>query len=69
MIILILEKLTPRYALIYDDDTALKVSPELVSGCREGDVLMRTGDMFIKDQEATAERRRNIQALQDSLWE
>lgn len=66
---LLLERITPEYALIYDGDEPVKVSPQLVAGCHEGDVLIKTEHGYAVDEKATADRRRDILALQDSLWE
>lgn len=66
---MILERLTPKEAVIYDGDKRLTVSRELVPESREGDVLILQNGAYLTDKAATEKRRHDITALQNSLWE
>ena len=66
---IILEKLTPEEAVIYDGDKKLTVSRELVPDSREGDVLILQNGTYMTDKAATEKRRHDIIKLQNSLWE
>lgn len=66
---IILERLTPEEAVIYDGDKKITVSRPLVSGCKEGDVLILKDNFYITDKTATEKRRQDIIDLQNSLWE
>ena len=65
---LILERITGSVAVISGDDGDFTVSAEMVTGCREG-VVVLSGDRYITDRAATEKRRRDIISLQNSLWE
>ncbi len=66
---LILERIKGSVAVISGDDGEFTVSAEMVTGCREGDVIVLSGDGYITDRAATEKRRRDIISLQNSLWE
>ncbi len=66
---LILERIKGSVAVISGDDGDFTVSAEMVTGCREGDVVVLSGDRYITDRAATEKRRRDIISLQNSLWE
>ncbi len=66
---IILDRLTPKEAVIYEGDKRITVSRSLVSGCKEGDVLILKDNFYITDKTATEKRRQDIIDLQNSLWE
>ncbi len=66
---LILERIKGSVAVISGEDSEFTVSSEMITGCREGDVIVLSGDRYITDRAATGKRRREIISLQDSLWE
>lgn len=66
---LILERIKGSVAVISGDDGEFTVSSEMIKGCREGDVVVLSGDRYITDRAATEKRRRDIISLQNSLWE
>lgn len=66
---LILDRITPDHAVIYDGDERLTVPVSKLKGCHEGDVLAEKDGFYITDSIATAKRRRDIINLQNSLWE
>ena len=66
---LILDRITPDCAVIYDGDDRLTVPLSQLKGCKEGDVLVIKDGFYIPDSIATAKRRRDIISLQNSLWE
>lgn len=66
---LILERIKGSVAVISGDDGEFTVSAEMVTGCREGDVVVLSCDRYITDRAATEKRRRDIISLQNSLWE
>lgn len=66
---LILEEICGEGAVIYRDDEKITVPLENVK-CREpGSVLLFREGVYIKDEQATEQRRRDIISLQNSLWE
>lgn len=66
---LILERLREDTAVISDDDSEFSVPVDMIKGCREGDVIILSGDVYITDPIATEKRRNDILALQNSLWD
>lgn len=66
---LILERIKGSVAVISGEDSEFTVSSEMITGCREGDVIVLSGDRYITDRAATEKRRREIISLQNSLWE
>lgn len=66
---LILEKLRGDMAVISGDSGEFSVSADIVKGCREGDVIILSGDVYITDETATEMRRKEILSLQNSLWD
>ena len=67
--ILILEKITPRFAYISDGNRLIKVLLDEVTGCSTGDVLIKTDNGYITDTEQTRIRRSKLSALKGSLME
>lgn len=66
---LILEEIHGDEAVIYRDEEKITVPLESVK-CREpGSVLLFREGVYIKDEQATEQRRRDIINLQNSLWE
>lgn len=66
---LILERIKGNAAVISGEDSEFTVSSEMITGCREGDVIVFSGDRYITDRAATEKRQREIISLQNSLWE
>lgn len=66
---LILERLRSDTAVISGDNGEFSVSSDMVKGCREGDVIILSGGVYITDRIATEKRRRDIISLQNSLWD
>lgn len=66
---LILERIKGSVAVISGEDSEFTVPSEMITGCREGDVIVLSGDRYITDRAATEKRRREIISLQNSLWE
>ncbi len=66
---IILERLLPNMAIIIEDDVERQILlDELAKDTREGDVLIKINDVYEKDEMATAKRKKEILALQISLW-
>ena len=66
---LILERLRGDVAVISGDSGDFSVSADMVKGCREGDVIILSDDVYITDKAATELRRKEILSLQNSLWD
>lgn len=66
---LILERLQGDVAVISGDSGDFSVSAHMVKGCREGDVIILSDDVYITDKAATELRRKEILSLQNSLWD
>lgn len=66
---LILERLRDDMAVISGDSGEFSVSPDMVKGCREGDVIILSGNVYVTDDIATQMRRKDILSLQNSLWD
>lgn len=66
---LILEKVQGDMAVISGDSGEFSVSADMVKGCREGDVIILSDDVYITDDIATERRRKEILSLQNSLWD
>lgn len=66
---LILEKVQGDMAVISGDSGEFTVSADMVKGCREGDVIILSNDVYITDETATEMRRKEILSLQNSLWD
>ena len=66
---LILERLRDDMAVISGDSGEFSVPSDMVKGCREGDVIILSNDVYITDYIATEKRRKDILSLQNSLWE
>ncbi|MDY3791797.1 MAG: DUF3006 domain-containing protein [Oscillospiraceae bacterium] len=66
---LILERLRDDMAVISGDSGEFSVPSDMVKGCREGDVIILSNDVYITDDIATEKRRKDILSLQNSLWD
>lgn len=66
---IILERLLPDSAVIWEDGGEISVPLSSVRGSAEGDVLIRQDGIFVTDNAATEKRRKDIIKLQDSLWD
>lgn len=66
---LILERVQGDAAVISGDDGEFYVSANMVKGCREGDVVILSGDAYVTDDIATEKRLKDIISLQNSLWD
>lgn len=66
---IILERLLPDRAVIWEDGTERTVPVEAVSCFKEGDVLIRSENGFIYDKESTDKRRREILSLERCLFD
>lgn len=66
---LILERIQGDVAVISGDSGEFSVSSHMVKGCREGDVIILSDDVYITDDIATERRRKEILSLQNSLWD
>lgn len=57
---------------VCEDDNGVIVEiylSDLYDNPKEGDVIKKDGDKFLLDEDETAERRKKIIALQNSLFE
>ena len=66
---IILEKLLPDKAIIFDGNEKKIICVLEIDGCVEGDVIILENGKYITDTEATAQRKSEILCLQNSLWE
>ncbi|MGN1411756.1 MAG: DUF3006 domain-containing protein [Oscillospiraceae bacterium] len=67
---LIIDRFEGDYAILEDNANHYEIKKsELPQDCREGDVIVSQGGMYIIDEEQTRLRREAIQKLQRSLWE
>ena len=66
---LILERLRDDMAVISGDSGEFSVPSDMVKGCREGDVIILSGNVYVTDDIATQMRRKDILSLQNSLWD
>lgn len=66
---LIIERFEENTAVIEEDEKHFELDRKLLpENAREGDVLVRTDEGFIIDQQQTKQRREKIIKLQNSLW-
>lgn len=65
---IILEKKLTFESVIYENDEKKTVPSAMTEQCSEGDVIFLSGDIYLTDTEATQKRRRDIIALQNSLF-
>ena len=67
---LIIDRIEDGIAVIEDDDARFEVPAEMLGkNVREGDVVISENGFYIKDENATANRRDEIIKLQNDLWE
>ena len=67
---LIIDRISDGIAVIEEGENRFEVSAEMLSAdVREGDAVVLRGDIYVKDENATAERRKKIIEMQNDLWE
>ena len=67
---LIIDRISDGIAVIEDDESCFEVSAEMLSAdVKEGDAVVLCGDIYVKDENATNERRKKIIEMQNDLWE
>ena len=67
---LIIDSISDGIAVIEDGDIHFDVpSGALADDIKEGDVVIFEDDVYVKDNNAAAERRSEIIKLQNELWE
>ncbi|MCM1524197.1 MAG: DUF3006 domain-containing protein [Ruminococcus sp.] len=65
---IILERILPDKAVIYEQGAEKDIPLGCLGQAAEGDVLILKNGVYVKDAEATEKRRKEILALQNSLW-
>ena len=67
---LIIERIEDGIAVIEQEVGRIEVPCEMLAeGVREGDVVTLENGLYTADKAATEKRRREIAAVQDSLWD
>ncbi|MCI7767436.1 MAG: DUF3006 domain-containing protein [Oscillospiraceae bacterium] len=66
---LILERLRDDIAVISDEKVEFTVPADMAAGCKEGDVIYLSGEVYVTDTAATEMRKKEILSLQNSLWD
>ena len=67
---LIVDRITEGIAVIEDGENRFEVPAEnLAENIREGDVVELIDGIYVKNKNATEERRKKIIELQNNLWE
>ena len=67
---LIIDRISEGIAVIEDGESRFEVSAEMLSeDVKEGDAVVLCGDKYVRDENATAERRKKIIELQNDLWD
>ena len=67
---LIIDRITEGIAVIEDGENRFEVPAEnLAENIREGDVVELIDGIYVKNKNATEERRKKIIELQNNLWE
>lgn len=67
---LIIDRIEDGIAVIEQDGGHFDVPREkLAADAREGDIVIFRDGIYVPDKDATEKRRREITALQDSLWD
>jgi len=65
---IIVDRFEGNFAVLETDSGMLDVEKLYLSDdIREGDVIVKSGDMYIKDNEATRQRRAEILALRNKI--
>ena len=65
----IIDRFEGDFAVVEHDDEMLNIKrTDLPENVKSGDVLIQRDERFVIDDEQTAERRREIQRLQDELF-
>ena len=67
---LIVDRITEGIAVIEDGEKRFEVPAEkLAENIREGDVVELIDGIYVKNKNATEERRKKIIEMQNDLWE
>ena len=67
---LIIDRIEDGIVVIEDGDSRFEVPASMLDGSvKEGDVVTLENGMYVPDISDTEKRRREIQKLQDDLWE
>lgn len=67
---LIIDRIEDGIAVIEDEDSRIEVPVSMLdSSVKEGDAVNLEDGVYVPDKSATEKRRREIQKLQDDLWE
>ena len=67
---LIVDRITEGIAVIEDGEDRFEVPRKMLAeNIREGDVVVLQNDTYVKDENATDERRKKIIEMQNNLWE
>ena len=67
---LIIDRFEGEYAILEDNNYHYEIkNSELPSNCKEGDIIVTKGGMYIVDVEQTKLRQQAILKLQRTLWE
>lgn len=67
---LIVDRIENEAVVVENDDTHFTIKLiEILGEVREGDVLIKCGNVYSVDKEATQRRRQQISEIQKSLWD
>ena len=67
---LIIDRIEDGIAVIEDGNSRFEIPAEMLGeNIREGDVVIPENGLYIKDENASNQRRDEIIKLQDDLWE
>ena len=67
---LIIDRIEDGIAVIEDEDSRFEVPVSMLDGnVKEGDAVISENGVYVPDKSATEKRRREIQKLQDDIWE
>ncbi len=67
---LIVDRIEKELVVVENDDTHFTIKLFEIRGeVKEGDVLIKCGNVYSVDEEATPKRRQQISEFQKSLWD
>ena len=67
---LIIDRITEGIAVIEDGENYFEVPRKMLAeNIREGDVVELINGIYVKNKNATVERRKKIIEMQNNLWE
>lgn len=67
---LIIDRIEDGIAVIEDENSRIEVPVSMLDdSVKEGDAVISENGVYVPDKSATEKRRREIQKLQDDLWE